>query len=155
MSLMGSMGQMSPMSPMGAMSLMGSMGQMSPMSPMGLMSLMSPMGLTSAAMSPLSRVGELAFPLICFFEMDCPQGGSLIGINFSTAVIPSLLERRRLSARALDRRTAQGEILPLRFTQGFGSCAQDDRWRGEGAALGPGRDPSPSFHSGLRLMRSG
>src|SRR6266700_4319 len=131
MSLMGSMGQMSPMSPMGSMgqmslmSLMGSMGQMSPMS------LMSPMGLTSAAMSPLSRGGELTFPLICFFEMDCPQGGSLIGINLSTAVIPSLLERRRLSARALDRRTAQGEILPLRFTQGFGSCAQDDRWRGE------------------------
>src|SRR6266516_1285977 len=146
MSLMGSMGQMSPMSPM------GSMGQMSLMS---LMRLMSPMGLTSAAMSPLSRGGELTFPLICFFEMDCPQGGSLIGINLSTAVIPSLLERRRLSARALDRRTAQGEILPLRFTQGFGSCAQDDRWRGEGAALGPGRAPSPSFHSGLRLMRSG
>ena len=74
------------------------------MSPMGLMSLMSPMGLkslmglTSAAMSPLSRGGELTFPLICFFEMDCPQGGSLIGINLSTAVIPSLLERRRLSA---------------------------------------------------------
>src|SRR5207245_10009618 len=115
------------MSPMGAMSLMSPMGQRSPMSPMGLMSLMSPMGLkslmglTSAAMSPLSRGGELTFPLICFFEMDCPQGGSLIGINLSTAVIPSLLERRRLSARALDRRTAQGEILPLRFTQGFRS----------------------------------
>ena len=53
------------------------MGLMSPMGPMGLMSLMgqmSPMGLTSATMSPLSRGGELAFPLICFFEMDCPQG---------------------------------------------------------------------------------
>src|SRR6266487_3176313 len=121
MSLMGSMGQMSPMSPM------GSMGQMSLMSLMGSMGQMSPMSLMSPAMSLLSRGGELTFPLICFFEMDCPQGGSLIGINLSTAVIPSLLERRRLSARALDRRTA----------------------------LGPGRDPSPSFHSGLRLMRSG
>ncbi len=66
------------MSPMGLMSLMG---QMSPMGPMGLMSpmgpsgqlgLMSPMGLTSAAMSPLSGGGELAFPLICFFEMYWP-----------------------------------------------------------------------------------
>jgi hypothetical protein len=72
---------------------------MSPMSLMGLMGLMGrmgPMGLTSAGRFPLSRGGELAFPLICFFEMYCPQGGSLIGINFSPAVIPSLLERRRL-----------------------------------------------------------
>src|SRR2546421_8303387 len=85
MSLMGQMSPMGLMSPMGPMSLMGQMspmglmslmGQMSPMGPRGQlgltspMGLMSPMGLTSAVMSPLSGGGELAFPLICFFEMD-------------------------------------------------------------------------------------
>ncbi len=39
------------------------------MGPMGQRSPMSPMGLTSAGRFPLSRGGELAFPLICFFEM--------------------------------------------------------------------------------------
>ncbi len=44
-----------------------------------------------------------------------------IGVNLSTAVIPSLLSGQALSA-AKDRRWAQPEIL---------RCAQDDRWRSE------------------------
>jgi hypothetical protein len=31
------------------------------------------------------------------------------------------------SERSEESALAQSEILPLRFTQGFGSCAQDDR----------------------------
>jgi hypothetical protein len=42
-----------------------------------------------------------------------------IGVNFRTAVIPSLLSGQTLST-AKDRRSAQREIL---------RCAQDDRWR--------------------------